>query len=332
MDERTCISLLSMWNRHRRVPRVATQESAREQLRRAELDGEPRFDALLARGLAVAVAGGWRLTEAGAQLADELQQQRTLESFEGGMVSAVESPAQRQLSRRVSGIEAFCLNALDGPQLERTLELLALSRGDRFADLGCGVGALTQHISQLTGAAGLGIDYAHASIAWASSHSEHDPLLSFQLGDLDQLELEPAAFDAVLSIDTLYFSKDPAATLARALEGLVPGGRLLVWYSCHHEQDEPASLVQAENTPVAQALDRLGVSWSAEDFSQSAHELWRRAIAATSDLRAAFAAEGAQSMWRARRNEAEKLLAQHEAGRARRWLYLARAAQAASDP
>jgi SAM-dependent methyltransferase len=205
------------------------------------------------------------------------------------------------------------------------VEVLGLRPGDRFADLGCGVGTLTAHLTEVTGASGLGFDFAPSAIAWARARYAADPRLTFRVADLDEFELEPATFDAVVAIDTLSFATDRERCVRRAMGALVPGGRLVAWYSCYHAEDEAASRVEAAETPVGRALQGLGVRWTAEDFTAGELALWRRSAEALVALEGAFAGEGRQREWRDRQRETASVLPRLEAGRGRRWLYVATA-------
>jgi len=324
VDDATQITLLSMWHHRDNTTQVATRDEVRGSLEHRDLPGDPPFEALVEQGLAEAVEGGWQLTAAGMEIAPGLLHTRARDSFDANMVENVESAASRALSKRISGMDAFCFNILDTAQMRRTVEVLELSAGQRFADLGCAVGTLTDLISRESGATGVGLDFAPRSVAWANAHSADNPLVSFRVGDLNHLELEPAAYDALVAIDTLYFPTDRKQTVKTAFEALAPGGRFVAWYSCRRDPDEDPAIIDAANTPIAQAFDELGATWSAEDFTANAHTLWARAVEATRDLLPAFEAEGRGQQGRGRLREAEALLPFYDAGRGRRWLYVAR--------
>ena len=107
----------------------------------------------------------------------------------------------------------------------RTLELLAVSPGERVLDLGCGPGTLTFQLVEAASDSGLvvGVDLARGMLALARADAAPPPLL-VQM-DLEQLAFGDGVFDAVASGHSLHFCPDLAAALAEARRVLRQGGR-----------------------------------------------------------------------------------------------------------
>ncbi len=87
------------------------------------------------------------------------------------------------------------------------------------------------------------------------------------MGDINQLALPAAAFDLILSVDTLYFSEDYAATLAALKKALKPGGQLAIFFSYGREpwvplEQFPRDCLSADKTPLAVALQATGLTFS----------------------------------------------------------------------
>ena len=67
-----------------------------------------------------------------------------------------------------------------------------LTAEDRLLDLGCGVGMISEHISDTTGASVVGLDYAPEAVAAALDRTVGKRnRLDFVQGDMNDLELEP---------------------------------------------------------------------------------------------------------------------------------------------
>jgi trans-aconitate methyltransferase len=102
------------------------------------------------------------------------------------------------------------------------LELLAVQRGERILDVGCGTGHLTAQIAQ-AGALVTGIDRSPEMIRQAA---EKYPDLRFQVMDAREINL-PERFDAVFSNATLHWIAEPERVIAGIARSLRPGGRFV---------------------------------------------------------------------------------------------------------
>jgi hypothetical protein len=102
----------------------------------------------------------------------------------------------------------------------------------------------------------------------------------------------------VISIDTLYFSDNYAATLAVWKAALRPGGRLAIFFSHGPGPDVPWDLTSAD------------------------YELAQRRQAVLADLKPQFEAEGNLFIYENRMGDALGFQRAIEAGRHARYLYL----------
>lgn len=103
------------------------------------------------------------------------------------------------------------------------LDWLAVPRGRRWLDVGCGTGALTTAIlNRCVPSEVVGVDPSKAYTAWAAAHVD-DPRARFEVADATQLPINVA--DVVVSGLVLNFVPDPAAVLvamrAAAHEGTI---------------------------------------------------------------------------------------------------------------
>jgi SAM-dependent methyltransferase len=115
--------------------------------------------------------------------------------------------------------------------LERALlaafaELVRAGGGGPVADLGCGPGHITAHLSGL-GLTAFGVDASPAMIALAR---EAYPELRFELGSMAALEIADGALGGVLSRSSIIHTppQDVPAILAEFRRVLAPGGHLLI--------------------------------------------------------------------------------------------------------
>jgi len=140
-----------------------------------------------------------------------------------------------------------------------TLATLPLRDNSRVLEIGSGTGAL---IEQLAGrpAVGLveGVDFSKPMTAIARKRNREAIKMGrvrIHLGDFDATPFEPDAFDAIASVNTVYFWSKPAETMARIYELLRPGGAAIIGF---HEKSD------MERMPLARDIFRY---YSIEDMA-----------------------------------------------------------------
>jgi arsenite methyltransferase len=126
-------------------------------------------------------------------------------------------------------------------QRSETIKLLALHRGERVLDVGCGPGFLCEGIAEIVGrdGAATGIDISGDLIALCKRRNP--PIwLSFVVGDATNIDQPDASFDVVACTQVAEYVPDVDRVVSEALRVLRPGGRAvfvatdwdaLVWHS-----------------------------------------------------------------------------------------------------
>jgi SAM-dependent methyltransferase len=124
-----------------------------------------------------------------------------------------------------------CLHRIYGPGTRQLLELAGLRPGMRVADLGCGVGTVTQTISEMVGPAGhaVGVDISAEQLAQARlrTESREGGNVSFVRASASDTGLPRGAFDLVYCRFLLLHMPDPAGAL-REMRALLRDGGVLV--------------------------------------------------------------------------------------------------------
>jgi SAM-dependent methyltransferase len=126
------------------------------------------------------------------------------------------------------------------------VELLAPRPGERILDLGCGDGALSEHLAAM-GVDVVGVDGSADQIAAA-----RDRGLDARLMDGHDLDFE-AEFDAVFSNAALHWMLEPDRVIAGVGRALKPGGRFVGEMGGH------GNVARIADALVA-ALDRRGLN------------------------------------------------------------------------
>ncbi len=238
------------------------------------------------------------------------------------------SPAHSEFCQRVFGADLCQQGFVDMAQLNRLIDLADIRGGQHVLDIGCGVGMITEYISDVTGAYVTGLDYIPVAIETARQRTTpKSNRLHFMVGDINTLHLTPHSFDFILSLDSIYFSNDYPCTVRQLAEALKFGGRLAFYYGHGREPWVPieqfdASSLTPDRTPLAQALIANGISFETVEFTEADYRLAKRRQAVLTELRPMFEAEGTLFIYENRMGDAMGMADAMERGLHRRYLYL----------
>jgi len=112
-----------------------------------------------------------------------------------------------------------------GPVARRAFDRLPLTPSDWYLDIGCGNGYTVRWAAdQVPDGLALGIDVAPMMIARARGLSRGLPNVAFQVTSFPQHRLPRESFQAVFTMEVLYYLPDLDAALAEIARLLVPGG------------------------------------------------------------------------------------------------------------
>lgn len=240
------------------------------------------------------------------------------------------SRAYSEFCLRLYGADLGQHGFSDMAQVEALLYAAQLSPGETALDLGCGDGRMAEYIADRTGARLTGLDLSPNAIAAARARPNGQrERLYFVAGDIGRLDtlFEPASFDALIAIDTLYFT-DLTDTIRQMKRLLRPGGRMAIFYShsadpWHPIETFPRETIPADHGPLAAALRANGLRHRWWDFTASDYEHARRKKAIIEALRPVYESDEDRFLCECRMGEAEGVMAAHEAGCHARHLFLA---------
>ena len=254
------------------------------------------FPALLEKGFIEGDDNGYRLTDEGRPKAEYCTKARSSHQYYHYYhfwQAAFDSKAHTQLCERAFGKDLCQDGMVDMAALEDVIARLNIGPGKRLLDLGCGVGMISEYISDATGASVVGLDYAPKALKAALDRTvEKRSRLDFAQGDMNDLHLEPASFDVAMSLDTLYWAVDLEATVAKLVEAVKPGGQICIFMMQGPWDDDPPGTVPAEETDLGQVLAKLGLQYEAHDYTDQNKAFWKRNYQAAVDLLDTFKAEG----------------------------------------
>jgi len=266
------------------------------------------------------------LTATGKTLGKKFRTERMSKGYDNLLSRTGASKAYSMFCERVFGRDLSQFNVLDMEQLKALIETLDLKPEETVLDLGCGNGRIAEYISDATGAKITGLDFASELIKTSQQRTaDKKGRLSYVVGNMDELAFEEGSFDAIISIDTLYFVESINATV-KDLKRLLkpPTGRLAIFYDQSIDPDESKELLLPENTKVGKALRNDNMIFQTVDFTPNSREIWIREIKAAEELKELFISEGNTEIYEDRSKDAKKTLESIESGRHVRYFYLAK--------
>ncbi len=281
---------------------------------------------LLLKKLVTIKSNRYFLSNTGRKVGKRLRIKQMRKGYDNLLLRTGKSKAYSIFCERVFGKDLSQFNVLDMKQLGTLIKKLELKPGEVALDLGCGNGRIAEYISDFTGAKVIGLDFAAELIGEAQRRTiDKRNRLSYVVGNMDELLFEEKSFDAIISIDTLYFVENIDLTIRKLKSLLRPfNGRLAIFYDQACGPSESREILLPENTKIGAALTSSGLAFDTVDYTDSSRGIWIREIEAAEDLKEMFEKEGNADIYADRAQDAKRTLETIENGRQVRHFYLAR--------
>jgi SAM-dependent methyltransferase len=306
-------------------PIIATRQDLLEQgklfLDEELVDWTQAFDSLLRKHLLRIDGRRYLLTADGRPSAARFYRETAGRRFGLVLTRCDGSAAYSDFCEAVFGRDLCQYSVLDREQLETLLRMLDLTREDRVLDLGCGIGKVSEYISDRTGARVTGIDLAGPAIRSAAERTvAKRHRLDFVEADINTGDVG-TRFDAIVAIDTLYFLDDLHGTIGRLTDLVKRRARMGILCSELLRGGGAGYDLQPSETRIGRALAAHGLRYRTLDYTENENEIWRRRSRTLEKLRTAFEAEGNLALYGLLRRETERSMRWVETGRVRRFLY-----------
>jgi ubiquinone/menaquinone biosynthesis C-methylase UbiE len=181
----------------------------------------------------------------------------------------------RTLAKPMSHLGAAWLDRANRDEVQRpvhVLDVLGVREGQTVADIGCGSGYFTVHLSHRVGARGkvYATDLQPEMLALLKKKTDKEKITNVVpvLATEDDAKLPEGALDLILLVDVYHELPKPAETLAQFKKALRPGGRLaLVEYRA---EDPKVEIKPDHKMTLAQIKKELGESgWTFLDSDES---------------------------------------------------------------
>jgi SAM-dependent methyltransferase len=229
----------------------------------APLDWTDAYASLQQRALIHCDNGHVQLTKRGERTRAEVHRHSPYWRYIYDRVyaEAETSAAHALFCERVYGRDLCQQGMANMEQLQVLSDVLDLGSGCRVLDLGCGNGRIAVHLSDQSGAQITGIDISPVAVLQAQDRTaDQRDRLSFQVGNIQRLNLDPGSCDRVLLIDTLYFCS-ARAVLEQVKRLVAPGGQAGILFSQWIQPGASRTQLRPEGTILARALRASGLTF-----------------------------------------------------------------------
>jgi ubiquinone/menaquinone biosynthesis C-methylase UbiE len=261
-----------------------TLQEAQAYFRRFTLDLPDAYQRLAEDDYLLHADGSWQLTAKGREAARQVRIERPpiWYWYKDFYQSSEHSQAFSHYCKEVFGLDLSQLGFSDMQQIHRVLGLLQLVQGSSLLDIGCGRGKIAEYISDTTHCRVLGIDYIPEAILQACRRTKSKTeRLQFLTADMNRLDLDGETFDAILSIDSIFFGQDLIKTVERLKKLLKPGGQMAIF--CADD--------------LKDALQRNHLDYNLYDLSPENYEHLQHKHRIVSKMQAEFEAESNLFIW-----------------------------------
>ncbi len=284
--------------------RTSILSFGREWIGKAQLDWVDTYEPLISKGIIQFSDGQYSFTEKGEIVKMEVEAETPFYRYEydNFFSQAKLSKAHQTFCRKVYGLDLTQHGLADQEELQHVIRALTEIKPKRILDLGCGNGQITHYLSQVVQGHFMGIDISEKGIGQAKK-LEHQ-LLSFQTGNMNDLQDELGTFDVILSVDTLYYAQQLDDLIPRLKDRLQANGKILVYFSQWIMDSSYDDYLDVKQTKLARILNECSLEYDAIDLRISGLRHWKTKLQVLEEMKTEFEQEGNASLWDYRYREA----------------------------
>lgn len=291
----------------RKADRKSLEEFGKIWIGNFKEDWTPAFKSLCDKNVLKAENGDYCFTEYGEQVKLNVDSEAAFYKYEYDNYFQLEkqSRAYAVFCEKVYGKNLSQHGLIDQKELAVLIELLKQQHPAKILDIGCGNGKITEWISEQTHIACNGIDISNEAINYACQRTQGNAQLTFTTGNLNKLQLNES-FEAMLFLDTLYYSNNISETLSQAKALLTENGRVYAYFSQWIMDEAYSENLKPANTHLGRALHELKLNYSVVVLTESGLNHWKQKLAVLETMQAEFIEEGSKALWDYRYREAQR--------------------------
>ena len=135
-------------------------------------------------------------------------------------------------------------------------------------DIGCGNGKMLKYLQRHVGGHIHGFDFSKIAIHTAcDSETENS---DFRVGAMGEIDYPPQTFDLIISMDTMYFTKDMNYFVKQIYRWLKNNGVFFIGYQ---EGDIMPKTDNSETTVIANILRKNGFKYETIDYTRQTYDM-----------------------------------------------------------
>lgn len=184
---------------------------------------------------------------------------------------AAQSEAFKLYCRDAFGADFSQDGFSDLNQINTILGYISRKADLHILDIGCGNGKMLNYLQSKTDAHIYGFDYSENAIQTAQSQKLEKS--DFRVGVIGEIEYPKEQFDAIISMDSLYFAKDMSQFVGQVRSWLKKDGRFLIGYQ---EGDVMPKTDNCETTVIAGALRENNFKYQVTDITEETYFMLKR--------------------------------------------------------
>lgn len=151
---------------------------------------------------------------------------------------------------------------------------------------------MLKYLQSRTGAHISGFDFSQNAIE--SARLAFPDRSGFRVGIIGEIEYPDQSFDAVISMDTVYFAENLTAFVGQVKKWLKMGGVFLIGYQ---EGDIMRKTKDSSTTVLAKALEDNGFPYDVQDLTEQTYHLMRHKRKTIEGRKSDFIKEGRESRY-----------------------------------
>jgi len=286
-------------------------------------DWQPAIKNLSEKGLLLEKDGIYSISEEANTMAVKIIKEQREKRFSEILVKFERSKVYGSFCERLYGRNLSQLNMTPMDQLDKLLEILNLDKNSHVLDLACGVGKITEYISDTTKAKVTGVDFAAAAIQRAQERNkDKKDRINFVVGDMNNLQFEKKSFDAIIAIDTVDFAEDLEEMIGKLKEITKNGGQMGIFYSEMSKSEEYKENLKADNTKLAKVLKKHNLEYQVYNYTEEEKSFWKKSQQLAEEMKDEFEITGDRFAYESRVLESKNALKCINDDRISRHLYI----------
>lgn len=286
-------------------------------------DWQSAIKNLSEKGLLLEEDGIYSISEEANTMAVKIIKEHREKRFSEILVKFERSEVYGSFCERLYGRNLSQLNMTPMDQLDKLLEILNLDKNSHVLDLACGVGKITEYISDTTNAKVTGVDFAAPAIQLAQERNKDNiDRINFVVGDMNNLQFEEKSFDAIIAIDTVDFAEDLEEMIGKLKEITKNGGQIGIFYSEMSKHEEYKENLKADNTKLAIVLKKHSLNYQVYNYTEEEKSFWKKSLQLAEEMKGEFEIAGDIFAYESRVLESKNALKYVNDNRISRHLYV----------